>query len=535
MIVYKPKQAILLKPRDPNKYTTIFPKAKVIDVGDSKLVAIPHRPDETLVLRNMGINAPSPMNIYYPYNGRFSPFEAQKATAQFASMNRRGFILNSMGLGKTITTLWAMDYLRSIKQVHRVLVVCPISVMERTWADEIFMSFPTLKVNVLYGTRDKRLKMLADEADVYIINTDGIGIIQDALADRPDIDLVVIDEVALFRNQGTARWKIANDICNKQCNGFRRVWGLTGSPIPNAPTDAFGQIKLVTPGNKDCPKYFGRFRDLVMLNASGPYSSFPKWEPKPDAVQTVYKLMQPSIRFALDDVLDLPPQIITDRKVELTSEQKRAYRDMLNKLAVEAAEGQIVAVNEAVKASKLLQIACGVAYGQDGDEKQQVTFDCTERMAVVDEVVNESEGKTIVFVPFSGALNKLKDYLVGKGHTVAVVDGDTSKHDRDNIFRDFQKSSDPKVIVANPSTMSHGLTLTAATTICWYGPSYSNEVYQQACARVRRPGQKRSTVIVHFVSTPLEERIYQRIRDKQSIQGSLLDLVRDSAKSSSKK
>ena len=79
--------------------------------------------------------------------------------------------------------------------------------------------------------------------------------------------------------------------------------------------------------------------------------------------------------------------------------------------------------------------------------------------------------------------------------------------------------------MSNPAAMSHGLTLTAATTIVWYGPTYSNEVYQQACARVRRPGQKRTTVIVHLVSSKLEQEIYKRLDKKQSLQGTLLDLI----------
>lgn len=526
-IVVKPKRAVVFSLKEPSKITTVIPTAREFVHNGKRLVAVPHKPDETIVMRNLGYDIPSPMNLYYPYEGRFKPFDAQRTTAEFASMHPRCFILNSMGLGKTITTLWAIDYMRKIGAVHRVLVVCPISVMERTWADEIFRSFPDMNVNVLYGTRQKRLKLLEQEADIYIINTDAIKIIKDDLAFRKDIDLVVIDELALFRNSGSDRWKAANEVCNKQLEGSRRVWGLTGSPTPNAPTDAFGQIKLVTPANTECPKYFGRFRDQVMTQVS----QF-RYVPKPDAAETVAKYMQPSIRFALDDVVDLPPQIITQRSVPLSDEQKKAYASMVEILKAELADGSIQAVNEGVKASKLLQIACGVAYGTDEDGEQvAIPLDCTHRYEAVDEVICESEGKTIVFVPFSGALNALRDYLVKAGHTVAVVDGSTPKHERDDIFYNFQQTADPKVIVANPAAMSHGLTLTAATTIVWFGACYSNEVYQQACARVRRPGQKRSTVIVQIVSTPLEEKIYRRIDDKQSLQGLLLDIVRDNPES----
>ena len=220
----------------------------------------------------------------------------------------------------------------------------------------------------------------------------------------------------------------------------------------------------------------------------------------------------------------LPPQVIQVRETELSPEQKKAYKEMMNKLATALKEGKVLAVNEAVKASKLLQICCGAAYGEHGET---VPVPCKPRLEALDEVVCESEGKTIVFIPFTSALHQAADYLSEHGHTVAIVDGDTPKAQRDETFYNFQNADNPQVIIANPATMSHGLTLTAATTICWFGPCYNNEIYQQACARVRRPGQKRSTVIVHLVSTELEKKVYDRIEKKQSMQGLLLDMVNE--------
>lgn len=521
-VIYKPKHAVILRLRDPRKVTSVIPRAKrFVDKGTGKeYVAVPHFPEETIKLRQLGFKGiPDPMETYYEYPGKFKPFEAQRLTAQFASMNRRCFILNSMGLGKTITSLWAMDYLRSIKQVHRVLVVCPISVMERAWADEVFRSFPDYKVNVLYGTAAKRKKLLDDPADIYIVNTDGQKIIADDLAKRDDIDLVIIDELALFRNSHAERWKTMNEICNKQCGGKRRVWGLTGSPIPNSPEDAYGQMKLVNPENPEVPKYFARWRDRVMYKVD-----LYNWKPKESAIDSVHRAMSPAVRFSLDDAVDLPPQVIQTRQVSMTAEQKKAFKQMMNSLFMECKDGKVTAVNEAVKASKLLQICCGVAYDE---HHKELCVGASSRLDALEEVVCESEGKVIVFCPYTSALNNVKEFLEKKGHTVAVVQGDVSKSERDSIFFDFQNRTDPQVLVANPSTMSHGLTLTAATTIVWYGPTYNNEIYMQACARVRRPGQKRTTVIVHFVSSGFEDRIYKRLDGKQTTQGILLQMMKE--------
>lgn len=292
---------------------------------------------------------------------------------------------------------------------------------------------------------------------------------------------------------------------------------MTGSPTPNSPTDAWAQCKLVTPDNPEVPKYFGKFRDMVMRQVT----NF-KWVPRQEANEIIYRMMQPSIRFSLDDCTDLPPQVFITRDVAMTPEQLKAYNDMLNRLSVEVANGQILAVNEAVKAGKLIQIACGAAYNTDGDT---VLIPNHHRVEAVAELIEESEGKVIVFVPLTGALDYLATEL-SKTWTVAVVNGNTSKNDRDQIFRAFQNEDDPRVLVANPATMSHGLTLTAATTIIWYAPVYSNEVYEQACARVRRPGQKKTTVIAHVAGSAIERKVYKRLQDKQSMQGLLLEMMK---------
>lgn len=519
MLIHKNKKAVVLKLRNPSRVTTVIPTSVLVNHNGSTLVAVPHRPDETRVLRNLGFDVPDPMPIHYDWpkvSGRYDPFAAQRDTASFLTMNSRAFCLNGMGTGKTNSALWAYDYLRRTKQVKKVLVVCPLSTMERTWADSVFNTFSHLDAVVLHGTRDRRIKLLKQDVDVYIINIDGLASIKTELAKRPDIDLIVVDELALARNSGTDRWKILNEICNKQTT--RRVWGMTGSPTPNAPTDAWAQCKLVTPDNPNVPKYFSAFRDKVMRQLT----QF-KWAARPDANDTIYQMMQPAIRFSLDDCTDLPEQTFITREVELTPEQKKAYKDMLSKLATDYQGGQILAVNEAVKANKLIQIACGVAYGTGGEE---IVIPSKPRLDVVKEIIEESEGKVIVFVPLTGALESVASEL-RKEFTVETVHGGTSKNERDRIFGEFQRNDEPRVLVANAAAMSHGLTLTAATTIVWYAPVHSNETYEQACARVRRPGQTKTTVIVHIAGTDVERRVYKRLQDKQSMQGLLLEMMKE--------
>jgi SNF2 family DNA or RNA helicase len=517
--IVKGKEAVLLKLRNPGRITTVIPTAKTITHNGQKIVAVPHRPDESRILRQLGYETPDPMKVHYEWpkaGGKFLPFAAQIETANFVTMHNRCFILNSMGTGKTVSSLWAFDYMRSRKQVKKALIVCPLSTMERTWADEIFKTFPHLDVQVLYGSRARRQKLLKEDAHLYIINIDGLKTIEDDLKKRSDIDLIIVDEVAMFRNGSTNRWKTMNAIANKQTT--RRIWALTGMPTPNAPTDAWAQCRLVNPNSTTVPSYFTKARDALMRQIS-PF----KWVAKDNANDVVKEWMQPAIRYSLDDCTDLPPQTFMSREVEMSDEQKKAYKEMLSKLKTEVDGGEVLAVNEAVKANKLVQIACGMAYAADGST---IAIPCNHRIEVLKEVIEESEGKVIVFVPLTAVLEHVAESL-SHYWDVAIVHGETSKSKRDEIFDSFQKRPNPHVIVANPGTMSHGLTLTAATTVVWYAPVHSNDTYEQACARVRRPGQTRTTVIVHIAASEVERRIYERLKTKQKMQGLLLDMMKD--------
>jgi SNF2 family DNA or RNA helicase len=516
--IFKEKRAVILKLRHPERVTTVIPTAKMVRHNGERFVAVPHRPDETRVLRQLGFDLPDPMRIHYEWpkaGGRYDPYATQLETACFATMHPRCFINNSMGTGKTVSSLWAYDYLRKTKLVNKLLIVCPLSTMERTWADEIFKTFPHLEATVLYGAAARRKKLLATKSsDVYIINTDGLRIIEKDLAQRPDIDIVIVDEVAMFRNSQTTRFKSMNVIANKQTP--RRVWGLTGMPTPNSPTDAWAQCKLVVPNADGVPKYFSSARDAVMIQ-KGPF----KWEPKQNANDIVLQWMQPSIRYSLDDVTELPDQVVIHRHAEMSDEQKRAYNTMLSKLKAEYEGGEILAVNEAIKASKLVQIACGVAYTRDGG---QVVLPAPNRISLLKETIEESDGKVIVFVPLTGTLEYVAEEL-RKDWEVGVVHGATPKTERDEIFGAFQNHEQPHILVANPGTMSHGLTLTRATTIIWYAPIYSLDTYGQANARIMRIGQKSKTRIVNISGSPIEDRIYERLEKKEGMQKLLLDLL----------
>jgi len=515
MLVVEKAKALALKLKNPNRVLVSIPTSKVLDVRGNQIVVVPHRLDETKVLNNLGIKAPSPILYYYDWPGPFSPFEHQKQTAAFLTMHHRGLVLNDVGTGKTMSALWASDYLMKIKKVKKALIMAPLSTLERVWGDSIFTSLAHRNFVVLHGASQRRLKLLKTDADFYIINFDGFPIIANDAVGM--FDLVIVDEAAVFRNPASQRFKFFRKWLDQ--NPATRLWLMTGTPTPEAPTDAWALAKLV--GSPYLTKTFTAFREQVMMKV-GQW----KYVPRPNAVEIVKQVLQPSIRYTRDECFDLPETIIQTRKVDLTPEQKKHYEQMFKHFVTEAQSDTITAVNEAAKMQKLIQIACGVVYGDDG---QIIELDCSPRVNLVKEVIEEVGEKVIVFVPLTGTLRMLEKEL-SKHWSVGVVNGEVSAAQRNEVFYKFQHEKDPHVLIAHPGTMAHGLTLTTASTIIWYGPINSNEVYTQANGRVERLGKKRVTNLIHIEATDLEHRIYERLKNKQKLQGLLLEVIQQQTK-----
>ncbi len=515
MLVVEKAKALALKLKNPNRVLEAIPTAKTMEVRGAQIVVTPHKLDEVRVLRNLGINAPSPILHYYNWPGQYTPYQHQRDTAAFLTLNTRCLVLNEIGTGKTQSALWAADYLIKTKQVKKVLILSPLSTLERVWGDGIFTGLVHRNFVVLHGTAERRLKLLNTDMDFYIINHDGFPII----ADHCDgmFDLVIVDEAAVLRNPATRRFKLFRKWLER--NVQTRLWLMTGTPTPNDPTDAWALAKLV--GSPNCSRTFTSFRDQVMVK-HGQW----KYVPRPESMDIVKHVLQPAVRFTRDECFDLPETIVQTRQVDLTPEQKKHYTQMMRHLITEmaaekAAHGTITAVNEAVKVQKLVQIACGVAYGDDG---QNIQLDCSPRINLVKEVIEEAGEKVILFVPLTGTLHMLEKEL-SKHWTVGVVNGDVSSTQRNKIFHDFQHGKEPHVLIAHPGTMAHGLTLTTASTIIWYGPINSNEVYVQANGRIERIGKKKVSNVIHIEATDLEHKMYERLRNKQKLQGLLLDLI----------
>ena len=502
-------KALLLKLRNPNRVTSVIPKSKVVEANG---VLVNWGIDEALTLSKLNIAVPSPINSRYSWTGKYAPFDHQKKTAAFLTMHPRAFCFNEQGTGKTASAIWAADFLMKQGKIKRALVICPLSIMDSAWRDDFFTFAPHRSVDVAYGESKKRKEIIRQGADFVVINYDGVEIVYDEIA-KGGFDLVIIDEATHYKNAQSKRWKILNKLMTDDT----WLWMMTGTPAAQSPLDAYGLAKLINP--LSVPRFFGSFRDMVMTKAS----QF-SWVMKPSASALVFNALQPAIRFTKEECLDLPDMTYVKRQVELTRQQKKYY-DMLKKRMVMEINGdEVSAVNAAVIMNKLLQISAGAVYTDEGDTLE---FDIKHRYKVLREVIDESSQKVLIFVPFKHTIDVLTDKLRADGITTEVIRGDVPVARRTDIFKRFQEAHDPRVLVIQPQAAAHGVTLTAANTVVWWGPTPSLETYAQANARVHRAGQKHPCTVVQLQGSAVEKRVYSLLDKRIDVHTKMIDLYKE--------
>lgn len=464
-------------------------------------------------------------NYQWPAAPGVKPWEHQKLAANFAVLNPRSFNLSAMGSGKTNSLLWATDYVMAQypKGQCRTLIVAPLSTLQSVWGNNIFTHlFGKRSYAILHGSAQKRMELLTQDVDYYILNHDGVGVgahtrgkfeldgFSKALAEREDIRIAVIDEASAYKDAQTKRHRVARLVFGKK----EYLYLLTGTPTPQQPTDSYGLAKLV---NGAYGKSFRQFREESMF----PVSPF-QWKPRKDGYEQARRLLSPSIRFDLENVWpDAPELTIQTREATLTKEQVELMTKLKRDLQIELKSGkQVSSINEASTRSKFLQISAGAVYDED---HRAHPVDAAPRLAVLKELIDQSPKKILLLASFTSVLTLLQKEL--KNYSTALVNGNVPTKERTEIFRRFQDEADPEIIIADPGVLAHGLNLQRGRTIIWYSTCDKGEIFQQANARCHRPGQKFPVAVVQIVSNKLEREIYNRLENNASMQGLLLDMV----------
>lgn len=506
---------------DVERVQSSLPKTWLLpDPGE---VAMPWDFENAAWLTAVGYPSVSPIlrDYDWPCPPDWNVMSHQYRIADFCVRNRRGYVLAGTGTGKTASVIWAVDYLMRLGYVRRVLVLCPLSVISDAWLPTVSkLLIGRTRVHALVGDHAKRSKIAQDNAAWHIVNFDGLGakgLFEILLAN--DYDCVVVDESTAIKNRNTERWKLVYPLVRKAA----WAWQLTGTPTPQGPKDAYGQLCLFDRfGAKRIT--MTRWEDLTTFAVSK-YRRIPR----KDWQKIVANYMRPAIKVNTRDCVDLPPITYTARKVPLTKPQAAAIKALSTDKVVKLGGVQVSADNQAILLNKLCQICAGAVYDENGDI---VEVKASGRLAEVEYLFEQAEGKVIVYAPFRGAVQMIAEHLRKKDFKVGIVHGGISATARQKVFDAFQREDKSELdgLIAVPSAMAHGVTLTRASVVCWYAPVDKTETYLQANARMERKGQKQHMTVVELWGHPRERELYSVLAGRTQGMLSLLDIYQKIAK-----
>lgn len=421
-------------------------------------------------------------------------------------------LLLDMGLGKTVSTLTAVNYLMyETFEVDKVLVIAPKRVAEDTWITEArkWNHLKHIRVSVVLGTEKERKEALKAKADIYVINRENVAWLVGYYQSAFPFDMVVVDELSSFKSAKAIRFKSLRMVRPM----IRRIVGLTGTPAPNGLVDLWPQIYLLDQGERLGKTITGYRQNYFTPGRTNGHVVF-DYKLKSNSEQAIYdKISDICISMKAKDYLSLPECIHKTVKVKLSKAEKARY-DEFEKQQILALDGtDISAVNAAALSTKLQQFANGAVY----DDDRNIHEIHTAKLEALEEVIEEANGKNILlFYNFKHDLYRIEK----KFKQTVRLEGsaDIAAWNRGEI----------PLYVAHPASAGHGLNLQeGGDVIVWFGPTWSLELFLQANARLHRQGRTRPVIIIQIiVEGTIDEDIVKAIAGKDSKQEALLEAVK---------
>ena len=440
-------------------------------------------------------------------------YEHQKYSIEFCRTRDRVFDASDPGTGKTGVAI-EMSTERRIRGGGKILVICPKSSIRSTWAEDIKKFAPYVRVSCAYAKN--RHEAFWKDADVYITNHDAAK----WLAKQPPdffskFDALIIDEIGAYKHATSQRSKAMAKIKKY----FRYRHGMNGTPNPNSVLEIWHQLYLIDDGARLGSSFF-KFRSTVCIPLQvGPSANMIKWEDRPGANDAVAKLMEDiTIRHKFQDCIDIPENHEYHVPYFLTSSQLKHYKDM------EAAQMAVIkgktvdAVNAATVTTKLLQIASGAVYDENGD---YVLVDTERYAAVIDKA--EERTHTVIFFLWKHQKAELIAEAERRGLSYCVIDGSVTDAQREDNVEYYQRGM-YRICFAHPKSAAHSLTLTRGIATIWASPTYNLEWYIQGLKRIYRATQTQKTETITFVAPDtIEEKVWAMLTHKKINMTDLLE------------
>ena len=445
---------------------------------------------------------------------KFRPYEYQKTAMKWILSKPRCGLFLDMGLGKTVSTLTAIQELMDDCEISRTLVVAPKKVAETTWTTEAekWDHLKGMRVAKVMGTEKQRKIALAEKADVYVIGRDNFVWLVGLYGGFLPFDVLVIDELTSFKSSKSERFKAMR----MAVPTVKRVIGLTGTPAPNGLIDLWAQMYCLDMGQrlgKSVTKYRETYFDVYNRNGITV-----RCDIKKGCEQIIRnKIADICLSMQAKDYLQLPDLLVHTERVELSKAimDKYATFEKEKVLEFKAEHGSepanVLANSAAGLMNKLSQFANGAVYDEDRNV-HEIHDEKLERLA---ELVEAANSPVLVFYQYKHDIDRIAKKL--KGYRVVAYEGEAQLLE--------WNAGKIDVLLAHPASTAYGLNMQqGGHYIVWFGTGWNLELYQQANARLHRQGQQYPVTVYKLLcSHTVDERANAALESKKGVQQSLLD------------
>lgn len=446
----------------------------------------------------------------------YHPHDYQKYSIEFVKTHPIAALLLSMGLGKTSTTLTALDdLLFDSFEIHKVLVIAPLRVT-KVWLDEVkkWNHLNYLRCSLVVGTEQERKRALWANADIYIINRENVQWLIDESGIQFDFDTLVVDELSSFKNFKTKRFKSLMKVRPM----VKRVIGLTGTPTSNGLMDLWSEFKLLDQG-KRLGRFITNYRDQYFRPDKRNGQVVFSYKPLPFAEDAIYdKISDITISMKANDYLDMPELISNHVEVEMSEKEMKVYQELKQELVITLGDEDVTASNAASLSNKLTQMANGAIYL---DNHESAIIHDRKLDALEDLIEAQCDKPALVAYWFKHDLDRIKNRLEELKVNFKEIKTEAS-------IEDWNKGN-IEVGLIHPASAGHGLNLQeGGSTLIWFGLTWSLELYEQTNARLYRQGQKDRCVVIEHIVTKgtIDEQIIKALEEKDKSQSRLIDAVK---------
>lgn len=446
---------------------------------------------------------------------KFVPHEYQQYAITHIIENEASGLFLDMGLGKTVTTLTAIDELLFLGDINKVLVIAPLRVAEDTWGTEIekWDHLSHLKISKVLGKPKDRIRAMNTPANIYVTNRENVEWLVKEYFDKWPFDMCVIDELSSFKSAKAIRFRSLKKVRPY----FKRIVGLTGTPAPNSLIDLWPQLYLLDGGVRLGKTITGFKQQYFKPGRQNGYIVY-DWKLKEGSEDAIHnKIGDICISMMSKDYLDIPERVDNIISVSLPEDVKATYKKLEKDLVIELEDNDITAANAAVLTNKLLQMSNGAIYSED----KSVVEIHEEKLKILLELIEAANGKPVlIFYSFKHDFSRIVSYLKAKKlKAIGLKDSDDIKK---------WNNGEIPILLVHPASAGHGLNLQyGGNIIIWFGLTWSLELYQQANARLHRQGQKQSVVVHHIVcKNTVDEDVMRALGNKEINQNTLLEAVK---------